>query len=88
MCLNALQQLSQHIHDLDSQVFSCLIAGVSAGTSDDPIRASQVFWEQDLSSDTDPPSLQIHRGNWKSSEDHPDLTGELIQNEIDQRMGF
>ena len=36
MCLNALQHLSQHVHDPDSQVFSCLIAGVSAGTSDDP----------------------------------------------------
>ena len=33
-------------------------------------------------------SLQIHRGNWKSSEDYPDLTAELIQNEIDQGWIF
>ena len=88
MCLNALHHLSQRIHDPDSQVFPCLIAGVSAGTSDDPIRASQIFWERDLNSDTDPPSLQIHRGNWKSSEDHPELTWELIQTEIDQGWVF
>ena len=88
MCLNALQHLSQHVHDPDSQVFSCLIAGVSAGTLDDPIRASQVFWERESNSDTEPPALQIHRGNWKSSEDHPDLTRELIQNEIDQGWVF
>ena len=65
-----------------------MIAGVSAGTSDDPILPSRVFWEKDAMADSDVPALQIHRGYRKSSEDHPDLTEELIQNEIDQGWIF
>ena len=48
ICLAALKTLSQKIHDPDSEVFSCLIAGVSAGTSDDPIVPSKVFWVTSL----------------------------------------
>ena len=47
-----------------------------------------MFWEKDSVADHDLPALQIHRDNWKSSEDHPELTEELIQNEIDQGWIF
>ena len=88
ICLAALQSLSQKLHAPDSEVFSSLIAGVSAGTSDDPIQPSKVFWEREAIPDNEVPSLQIHRGNWKSSEDYPDLTAELIQHELDQGWIF
>ena len=88
MHLAAMQALSHRLHDPDSEVFTSLIAGVSAGAADDPILPSRVFWEKDSVADHDLPALQLHRGNWKSSEDHPELTEELIQNEIDQGWIF
>ena len=82
----ALQALSHRIRDPDSEVFSCLIAGVSAGTSDDPILPSRVFWEKDAMADSDVPALQIHRGSWKSSEDHGDETD--AQKQYPQGVGL
>ena len=77
MCLAALNALGQKLQDPDRLLFDCLISGVSAGTSDDPIHPSGVFWPKDTTPDVESPSLQLHRGNWKSSEDYPELTAEL-----------
>ena len=88
MCLAALNALGQKLQDPDRILFDCLISGVSAGTSDDPIQPSGVFWPKDTTPDLENPSLQLHRGNWKSSEDYPELTAELLQTEIDQGWIF
>ena len=85
MCLQAMKALSAFENDPDTALFDSLLEGVSAGVSSDPILPSNVFWpvQRPLPAD-EAPTLQAHLQNWKSSEDHPDLTAELLQTELEQ----
>ena len=67
--------------DPDVHLFQELIAGVSTGYNDD-IRPSQVFAPKPDKEDTVAPDLSVHLTNWKSAEDHPEVTQQLVEEEI------
>ena len=82
MRLKLMNALRLIMKDADASLFDCLLAGVPTGFSNNippsgvfPPRASQ-----------DPPStpLSVHWQNWFSAESHPDLTAELVEEEIAQ----
>ena len=69
--------------DPDVSLFPSLIAGVSTGFRDQ-IPPSNVFSpKQDLTA-PDRPELSIHWSNWQTAEAQPELTSELVQEEIDK----
>ena len=69
------------MHDPDVHLFPDLIAGVSTGYNED-IRPSHVFATKPDKEDLAAPDLSIHLTNWKSAEDHPDVTQQLVDEEI------
>ena len=81
LCLHALSAMSQYMHDPDVHLFQDLIAGVSTGYNDD-IRPSHVFAPKLDKEELTAPDLSIHLTNWKSAEDHPDVTQQLVEEEI------
>ena len=80
MHLHVLQALSKIMQDEDSSLFDCLIRGVSTGFQHD-IVPSRCFPINDHPSDSNEP-LSVHMQNWQSAEDDPELTRELVQEEI------
>eukprot|EP00435_Cladocopium_sp_Y103_P009098 s5486_g2.t1 len=82
LCLHALQQISAYLHDADQHLFPALLQGVPTGLQRD-IPESHVFavhttiHEQDI-------DLTTHMTNWKSAEDHDDITSSLLQEELRQ----
>lgn len=83
MHLHAFQQVSHLMQDPDEQLFQCLIDGVPTGHLDD-IPCSRVFSPKESESDLTRPPLSIHLDNWQSSRDRPELTDELVQEEIEK----
>ena len=81
LCLHALANLSVYMEDADQHLFPSLIAGVSTGFHDQ-IPPSNVFSPKQEVEEPDRPELSIHWSNWHSAESQPDLTSELVQEEI------
>jgi hypothetical protein len=67
--------------DPDVHLFQELIAGVSTGYNDD-IRPSHVFAPKPDKEDAAAPDLSVHLTNWKNAEDHPEVTQQLVEEEI------
>ena len=80
-CLNALEQVSVFMRDADTDLFRSLKPGVSTGFEKD-IPPSHVFAPKLNEEDFSPSPLSSHFLNWKSAEDHPDITCSLIQEEL------
>ena len=83
LCLQALHAISQYMQDPDTQLFPALIEGVSTGFQDN-IPPSNVFPKKMEMEPPDKPDLSIHWTNWQTAESQPDLTAELVQEEIDK----
>lgn len=77
-----LRSISQIMGDDDASLFPSLLEGVSAGFLGD-IPPSGIFPPNEFD-DTDNSPLSIHFTNWNSAEDNPELTRELVQEEIDR----
>ena len=69
------------MNDADKHLFPSLIAGVSTGFHDQ-IPPSNVFSPKPDVEEPDKPELSIHWSNWHSAESQPELTAELVQEEI------
>ena len=67
--------------DPDTTLFQALIHGVSTGFQDD-IAPSNVFPIKREIPDSDKPDLSVHMTNWHSSESQPELTAELVNEEL------
>ena len=63
------------MNDPDVHLFQELIAG-------DDIRPSHVFAPKPDKEDAAAPDLSVHLTNWKSAEDHPEVTQQLVEEEI------
>ena len=88
MCLNILKSLSLIMQDEDRTLFDSLINGVSTGFQND-IPLSGCFPRNDRPADpSSMDSLSAHFSNWQSATDHPNLTRELVQEEIDKGWVF
>ena len=81
LCLHALHQISKYMQDPDTELFPALIQGVSSGFHDE-IAPSNVFLIKRDIQDTDKPDLSVHMTNWHSSESQPELTAELVNDEL------
>ena len=81
LCLHALSSISEYMDDADKNFFPSLIAGVSTGFHDQ-IPPSDVFSPKREVEEPDKPELSVHWSNWHSAESQPDLTAELVQEEI------
>ena len=81
LCLHALAALRTLMEDPDAHLFSELIAGVSTGYQED-IKPSNEFASKVETQEPAPSDLSIHLTNWKTAEDHPDITSELVAEEI------
>ena len=69
------------MQDLDTELFPALIRGVSTGFQDE-IAPSNVFPIKRDIQDTDKLDLSVHMTNWHSSESQPELTAELVNEEL------
>lgn len=83
LCLHALAAVSTYMKDPDTALFPSLIEGVSTGFRDQ-IPPSNVFSKKQDLTEPDRPELSIHWSNWQTSESQPELTSELVQEEIDK----
>ena len=82
MHLKILQSFSCIMGDEDTSLFQSLLDGVCAGFQHD-IPLSGIFPQnQDPPDQTTP--LSVHFSNWNSAEENPELTRELVQEEIDK----
>lgn len=81
-CLHALHALSHWIQDADVNLFPSLLEGVPTGFQRD-IPSSHVFAPSSNEPPLDP-QLSSHFSNWKSAEDHPEITAELLEEEVSQ----
>ena len=80
MHLKLLQSFSCIMGDEDTSLFQSLLDGVSAGFQHD-IPPSGIFpRNQDPPDQTTP--LSVHFSNWNSAEENPELTRELVQEEM------
>lgn len=86
MRLNILHALQQIMGDRDSTLFPFLVEGVRTGFQT-PIPKSGVFPPASPQQKNDLP-LSVHLTNWKSAEDDPQLTRELVQEELDRGFVF
>ena len=84
ICLKALQLVSRFIQDPDSKLFPMLLAGVPTGLKRD-IPASNVFAPAPQMEQQSAPEFLTHTSNWKSAEDHDDITCSLLQEELTQQ---
>eukprot|EP00435_Cladocopium_sp_Y103_P059768 s21_g21.t1 len=82
-CLHALHQVSHAMTDTDTALFPSLLRGVPTGYHGD-IPRSHVFALNPTSQDSLETQLSVHLVNWKSAEDHDDLTSALLQEELAQ----
>ena len=88
MHLNILKSLSLIMQDEDQTLFDSLINGVTTGFHND-IPPSKCFPPNDRPSDPSTmDSLSAHFSNWQSVMDHPELTQELVQEEIEKGWVF
>ena len=69
--------------DPDTNLFASLIEGVSTGFHD-RIAPSNVFPLKEAVEEPERPELSIHWSNWQTAEAQPELTKDLIQEEIDK----
>ena len=83
LCLHALAAISTYMKDPDTALFPSLIEGVSTGFRDQ-IPPSNVFSKKQDLTEPDRPDLSIHWSNWQTPESQPELTSELVQEEIDK----
>ena len=83
LCLHALAALSNLMGDPDVHLFPSLIAGVSTGYQED-IPPSHVFAQKIEVQEPAAADLSIHLTNWKTAEDHPEITSELVAEEIEK----
>ena len=74
------------MQDRDSSLFPSLLEGVRTGFQA-PIPASGVFPPSNPTEVISDP-LSIHLTNWQSAQDDPQLTAELVQEEIDKGWVF
>jgi hypothetical protein len=81
LSLHALAAISEYMQDPDINLFPALIRGVSTGFQDE-IAPSNVFARKEEIEDPSKPDLSIHWTNWQTAEAQPELTSELIQEEI------
>ena len=86
-CLRALHSLCAFIGDPDTALFPALLQGVPTGFQHN-IPASHVFSPKPETSDHPASPLSHHFLNWKSAEDHTDITNSLLQEEIRQGWVF
>ena len=86
MCLYILQALSRLIGDPDVELFRHLIEGVPTGFLHN-IPPSHCF-DRTTETDDDPPPLSVHFDGWKSAHDDPEITSELVQEEVRQGWVF
>lgn len=82
-CLNALAEVSKLIQDPDVHLFPCLVEGVPTGYGC-AIPRSNVFSIKDPAERPQPPDLSVHLTNWASVSEHPDITKELVAEEVDK----
>ena len=82
MHLKILQSFSHIMGDEDTSLFQSLLDGVSTGFLQD-IPPSGIFPPNNDPPDINTP-LSVHFSNWNSGEDNPELTRELVQEEIDK----
>lgn len=88
MHLNILKSLSVIMQDEDRTLFDSLINGVCTGFQND-IPPSGCFPPNDRPADpSNMDSLSAHFSNWQSAMDHPELTQELVQEEIEKGWVF
>ena len=83
LCLHALQAISHHMNDPDRNLFPALIEGVSTGFQDN-IAPSNVFAAKPPTKEPARPDLSVHWTNWQTAESQPELTEELVQEEIEK----
>ncbi|CAL1133725.1 unnamed protein product [Cladocopium goreaui] len=81
LCLHALQAISHYMNDPDRNLFPALIEGVSTGFQDN-IAPSNVFAAKPPTEEPARPDLSVHWTNWQTAESQPELTEELVQEEI------
>lgn len=86
MALHVLHTLQSLMRDRDTSLFPSLLEGVRTGF-DTPIPRSRVFPLANPS-DTEPDPQSVHLTNWKSAEDDPQLTSDLVQEEVERGFVF
>ena len=86
LCLHILQALPRLTGDPDSELFHHLIEGVPTGFLRN-IPPSHCF-DSTTSTDDEPPPLSVHFDGWKSAHDDPEITSELVQEELRQGWVF
>ena len=86
LCLYILQALSRLSDDPDVELLQHLIDGVPTGFQRN-IPPSHCF-EGTIATSDDPPPLSVHFDGWKSAHDDPEVTTELVQEELRQGWVF